>query len=369
MKFFLVCCCMLSILGFTQVEEVKNTDQPERGKWRFSPHINWKIDAAGEYILSDVRSIKIDEKGNIYILDEKPNHVHVVDHSGKHLFSFAKRGEGPGELKHPYELFLLEDYVVVPDLNKIHYFSRLGEYKKSLQTTEMFMAYLMLNEDEIVAFPFSSLEKDQRDVQLYNLKTKKKRQLFKIPKFQALRYSKGGSRLILRMPFVVAEDLMITGNSGCIYYGYSKSYDIKKINSSGKMIKSFSIQGREREKISKADKLKILDRILEMHRNVSKNVLNKMADQIPDKLPFFHHLYTDDAGLIYVMTARIKESNRRDVDIFSKQGKYLYRGNIILENGFNILRLALRNKIMVVMVEGPDGERLLVKYTLVLPRA
>lgn len=367
MKCWIVICCLFLFSGFTQPKEVKNPDQPEKGDWSFSPQKQWETDIAGKDILVEIRDIQISGHGHIYVLDGKLNKVHVFDPEGKYLYSYAKRGEGPGEIKDAFALFFVDNFVIIPDINKIHYFSINGKYIKSIPAPAMFVPYLFLDEYRVLAVPFSSFRKEKREVWLYNLKTKDQRELFKIPKVRALRWSGEQGRLMLRMPFEVAEELIVFKNGEEIWYGYNDAYKIQQLNLDKKDRNSFSIDSRKREKIAKKEKMQMFEKVLENQREIPKNILNTMADQIPDEMPFFHHLFSDKTGLIYVVTATAKYPNRRKVDIFSSQGRYLYRGLIDLEPGCSIIRMIMKGKDLVVFIEDSEGERKLVKYTLDIP--
>ena len=356
-------------LFFITIEsiEVKNSDLPKNGEWSFSPQKQWETDSAGDDILAEVSEIRMDEKGKLFVLDSRLNKVHVFDPDGKYLFSFGKRGEGPGEIKAAWGLFLINNRVVIPDTSKVHYFSRDGKYVQSIPTPGMFISYLFLDEQRVLAVPFSSLRKEQREVLLYNLKTKDQKLLFRIPKVKALQWSGGGSRLMLRMPFEVAEDLLMVNFSGQVWYGYNDSYKIQQLDFNKKDVNCFSISNRKRETISKTVKLKMFEKVIEIQREIPKNILNKMADQIPDQMPYFHHLFSDKNGLIYVLTATGQHPHRRNVDIFSPQGRYLYRGVINLESDCAIIRLIMNDKNLAAFVEDSEGERKLVKYTIKIP--
>jgi hypothetical protein len=173
--------------------------------------------------------------------------------------------------------------------------------------------------------------------------------------------------MMLRMPFEVLEELLVLQGSNTIWYGFNDIYEIKRLDLSEKEPMTFFLKEREREKLSHKSKKKIFDKVLENYRQVPKNVLNTMVDQIPDEMPFFHHLASDKNGLIYVLTATGQYPHRRKVDIFSPQGEYLYRGLINLESECTIVRLAMYNEDLVVFVEDSEGERKMVKYTINIP--
>jgi len=367
MKYRILLLTFLVSFGFLFSQHIINPDTPEKGEWSFSPRKAWETFQADTDILVSINAIRIDRQGNIFILNSKLNRVHVFNAQGKHLYSFGKKGEGPGEIKQAWGLFVLENRVIIPDMNKIHYFSKNGEYLKSLPTPAMSLSYLFPDEHRVIAIPFSSFQKEQREVILYDLKKKSKKLLFRVPKVKALRYSGESIRLMLRMPFAAAEELLMVKRSGEIWYGYNNAYRIQRLDLNQKGSMSFSIKGRKQKEIPRENKRVLFERVMESNRQIPKNVLDTMSEQIPDQMPCFHYLFTDLRGRFFVLTASSVKPNSRDVDIFSSEGKYLYRGNIRVDPEYAILQLALREENLVVFVEDPDGERMLVKYALNIP--
>lgn len=59
-----------------------------------------------DFVFSEIMSAQVDEEGNIYVLDSKEACVKVFDKDGKHLRTFGKRGQGPGELQFPTRMHL-----------------------------------------------------------------------------------------------------------------------------------------------------------------------------------------------------------------------------------------------------------------------
>jgi len=56
-------------------------------------------DEVGDFIFSEIRTIEVDDEGNIYVADSKEVCVKVFDKNGKHIRTFGKKGQGPGEIQ------------------------------------------------------------------------------------------------------------------------------------------------------------------------------------------------------------------------------------------------------------------------------
>ena len=88
----------------------------------------------GDYIFSRIRSLTVDEAGNIYVLDSKENHVLAFDGTGKYLRTIGRAGQGPGELRLPLTLGYTSDDVIVIENQRssLVYYSTEGEYIKNI---------------------------------------------------------------------------------------------------------------------------------------------------------------------------------------------------------------------------------------------
>ena len=63
-----------------------------------------------------------------FVLDARNSEVHRFDQRGRHLHSFARRGDGPGELRRPRALAIHGDTVVVATPGRLHFYDTDGEH-------------------------------------------------------------------------------------------------------------------------------------------------------------------------------------------------------------------------------------------------
>jgi hypothetical protein len=56
------------------------------------------LEGAGAEVFGRIGGIAVDESGRLFVLDNHASEVRVFDESGRHEFSFARPGSGPGEL-------------------------------------------------------------------------------------------------------------------------------------------------------------------------------------------------------------------------------------------------------------------------------
>lgn len=91
------------------------------------------------YIFSGLRSVQVDDQENIYVLDWKDIKIKVFDNEGKHLRTFGKKGQGPGELQSPSGMDLTQGgrLAILDRGNKrIAFYSLTGEFQKEISTAK-----------------------------------------------------------------------------------------------------------------------------------------------------------------------------------------------------------------------------------------
>jgi hypothetical protein len=86
-------------------------------------------DEIAELGISDVESMEVDSEKCIYFLAGRASDsiIYMFDSFGKHVTSFGKRGQGPGEITNPSFFCITEnDDIVITDYakRKIVFFSR-----------------------------------------------------------------------------------------------------------------------------------------------------------------------------------------------------------------------------------------------------
>lgn len=76
---------------------------------------------------------------------------------GKFIKKFGRKGEGPGEILGQRASFLLKDMIIICDGQKIHYFTKKGDYINSIKNNYyMQTPVVFLNENEFISAPYST---------------------------------------------------------------------------------------------------------------------------------------------------------------------------------------------------------------------
>ncbi len=121
-----------------------------------------------------------------------------------------------------------------------------------------------------------------------------------------------------------------------LVYGHSYEFKLYFFDTHGKLI--LKIEKEEKKlPISKEEKDKILSAFKDIPPESKKHI------GFAPYRPFFDSIFTDDMGRIYVrrMKSVLDESENNNFDIFSEDGKYLYRTALSFTLELNLSRLYL----------------------------
>ena len=97
-------------------------------------------------------------------------------------------------------------------------------------------------------------------------------------------------------------------------------------------------------------------------------MMDQMIKGMPDVATFFSRIFIGKNGLIYIFVSDLENEDGQGVDIFSPEGKYLYHGEIKVEEGSKIRSpIAFYKNSIYMFVEDEEGESSLIKYKIDLP--
>jgi len=96
--------------GMGDVTYVRNSDDPRDGTSDVGLEELWRVgDEGSGFLFGMISQVREDAEGNIYVMDAQLSDVHVFSPGGEHLRTLFREGEGPGEIRGPRDLVLLDD--------------------------------------------------------------------------------------------------------------------------------------------------------------------------------------------------------------------------------------------------------------------
>jgi hypothetical protein len=299
------------------------------------------------------------------------NKTHFIfDKNGKFLKSFAPRGEGPGEIimMDDEEFFIINDKVIIADYGKINYYKKNGEYIKSASNSiRKRLPHFFLNEEAFIYAPiFKSQMPDRKgNIGKFNLKTGRDKILFQFSLSETEKLDNKPQLII----FPLTPTMVIGYCNERIYYGMSDSYRVNIADLKGNALGSFTLK-REKGKVSDEFIIKFLTQMGE-----PADLAKEWAKSLPRELTFFSHI-EEHNNLIYIFKTQWGPGARENqqIDIFSLEGKYLYRAFIKPERDSTISiqhrkSIIIKKDFLYLAFQDKEGENRIAKYAVRLPSA
>lgn len=380
---------LISILFFIFVTafsflpgQVVNPDKPLNGEWDFKLKKVWEVEKAGDEVFARLSGLLVSENpkdpkaSRLYIRDTQKNKTHIFTTGGKYLSSFAPKGEGPGEVRIHMNVYLAGDGLVIADFDRLHFFNSDGTFIKSV--SNIFLRrrpVFFMNRDEFIASPVNVFQRPDRKgiIRRVNLQTGKDTVITEFRVFEGgdLR-GRRGERRPARLVVVIGLSPLMTvarGSDNRLYYGISNEYKIHVTNLEGKALSRFSVK-RKNENLTRKQKKELFAGI----RNMEEDAREQLVNNFPDEPTYFYHI-EEIEGLVYVLVpdplSRFPgHQNPKQVDIFSLEGKYLYKAHLEFDNDrkpFSTRSLLLRKGALYVALEDEEGDITLTRYHISLP--
>jgi hypothetical protein len=296
--------------------------------------------SSDDYLFSSIRAIAVDDAGNIYVLDRKDNHILVFDNTGKHLRTFGRAGQGPGEFTLPLTMGLTNrNEIVIEDYrNRLAYYSTEGEHIRDLPIAKTRVARVKVDSrGNILGIVIKRDEEDSRyEVQKFD------------PEMNLI-------HTLDSTPTPSADNQGFNPFRGSIYYAYDKDdrvitgisdrYEIKIYDTTGNLIKKIR---REYDPV-------------EITEEEKKEATESMPPDLKLVMPKYHSAYqwlmTDDEGRIFVMTQeRIPGERGYYHDVFDTEGRYLAK------IPFKFRPFLIKNKNYYTVQEDEDGYHVVKRY-------
>ncbi len=270
-----------------------------------------------EDMFAELTSVDVDSDGNIYILDRKEKKVKIFDSAGNFVKKFGKDGQGPGEMNVPITIQVTPDgELVVSDVlnQRLMYFTLEGEFLREMSTAakaqgltlplfdsqgDMIGQQIVLSEDKIM-----------REVRKYDSELNT---LFTVTSIDNTNLIQGKIN-----PFQVVIFYQL-GKDNTIYYSNPETYEIKVLNSEGKLVRRI-IKDYEPVKVTEEDKEDFFERIPEVAGPVKDRI------EFPKVFPPYVNFTLDEEWRLFVRTyEKGKEVKEFFFDVFDAEGRYISR--------------------------------------------
>lgn len=307
---------------------INNPREPLYGEIKFELEEDLSIGREDDdnYMFYGVGDIEVDSKENIYVADKRNYRIQKFDINGNYIQTIGRQGQGPGEFDLPTIIRIDEttgDIYVKDQVFGIEIFDKKGNHVKGIKTKKSFSDF-RLDEDGNIIGVFRTLSESSRTNSIckVNLEGKIVETYAEFPYNRFMqRHAAGG---VISAITGWEKDVLITKiNNKTFVYGYSGKYDLSVIDKNGQLLYKIKKDEPARKfPAKKRDKLKKIN--------------------LGEYQPFYYLIFTDSEGRIYVQINKTwleEDVTEKEVDIFSKDGYYLYKTTLpkhtyVIKNGY-----------------------------------
>lgn len=294
-----------------------------------------------KYIFSEIISIAVDDNGRIYILDRKEVNVKIFDKEGIYLKTIGKKGQGPGEMTYPYQIFITaRGEIMVNDSPSysLLFFSKEGEFIRSISTKKTVLLEPII--DSKLSFIGLRWERNIKDSFLEVNKFDSNLNFqFKIGQCDAPNYTSFN-------PFWIKLQFAITKNDQIIF-GCPRDYTIQIFSPDGILLRKIKKE-YEQTKIES-------DEIEEE----TKKADPRLKLIFPTSYSAYGHLTVDEKERIIVQTWE-RKSNEMGYfyDVFDLDGKYIAKIHL------KVKPLIWKNNKLYTIESDEDGYHEVKRYRI-----
>lgn len=297
----------------------------------------------GEPLFFAIRTFKVDEAENIYVLDNKAHKIKVFDKAGQLIRSFGEKGEGPGELERPTNMELYpENQIIVFNFGgrKLTLFSRDGDFIKDLPFEKLGRIFRMRVDSQGKIYGYSITR--EKDVQKTIIKKYDSNLNFIsdiVTIEEKIDYTTVEAEPALLYFHVINDNLV---------WGHAVEYVLHVVDPDGNEIQRIS-RDYDPVKYTQEDKEKAKEEFGDM---LPENIKIKF----PDTYPPFVWFYPSIDGGIVVRTNEKTANEAYYCDFFNSEGKY------IAKIPFKFLPRAFKNGKVYFAEEDEEGYQLIKRY-------
>lgn len=358
---------------------IVNKDQPVYGDWNFKPQEKWSLKKLDHYPLGPSGNLHVDKDGFLYLLNRGLAKIFVLDAGGTLQYSFGEHGDGPN-FEYPLDLYVTSNRIHVLDMGKtgdlIKTYDKKGHYLGTTKILPGISPRIFVDDDRYIAVRSGPdiLNRPEKELLgLFSLQSEQSSVITKFPRENKLILTAKlpmGRYILLEDDIHIFSRMIVHYDSGRIYLGRNDRYVIKRVDMNGKEDLSFSIQGRSGKSLPTDYAVRLAGRTrVGRDKEMSPEMKEKFIEGFPPRQTVFTQIATDEQGLIYIFVPDISFPEKQQIDIFSPDGKYLYRSVFKLPEGFHLAKpLVMKDDRLFALIKDNQEQSRLVKYRIQTPQ-
>jgi outer membrane protein assembly factor BamB len=326
--------------------------------------IDSELDEMAEVGLTDIGVyFAVDSKGNIFLnnYENKESMIFKFDNAGSFIRSFARKGQGPGELqgRNFTSLYLAiteKGNIAVSDFgNKLIIFNNEGDYIKEFKLdSETIFSTPLSNGNYFSYIRAMSATGDYINDNPLVLQNSDFEEI-KVLDRQKIPNPIVGKRL--KASYHILSSSV---SKGKIFTGFQeRGYEIYVYDFEGQLKQKIKKEYKP-VPVSETFKKKFME---PFERPLFKDIRNKIY--FPDSMPAFHSLYSDDEGRLFVKTYEKGENPGEYLyDIFNADGIFIYRISLNVLHDESGVYALVKNGKLYCLTEKESGYKEIVIYSI-----
>jgi len=336
-------------------------------EWAFQTQKIWEINQVGEDSLLRPAEPRVADDGNLYFHDFGRHLSYILDADGKLVNTFAGRGTGEGEVQFYINCFTAGDYVVICDMDKLHFFTGQGQFVKAVPNN-LFVSFPLAFKDEneywVAPGALGDAPGSLAVVTYVNLTTGEEKAVHEFARTDAESKPTGGALVIGLTPQI---KMAYDPQTDRAYFGKNSDTLIYRLAGDGGVTDSFSFSGVQYP-VSDTDKQNHFAKF-----DIPEEAMTSIVKSLPDRMTYYNRIQVIN-GLIYLIGTRKigDDQTAQDVNIYSPDGRHLYFGRIEVEDGWHLAspdNLQLADGFIYAVQENDEGNKKIVKYQIALPKS
>jgi len=302
-----------------------------------------------DFIFSAIRTIEVDDEENIYVVDTKEVCIKVFDKSGKHIRTFGKKGQGPGEIQFPTRIHLFagkEIMIYDSSNNRLSYYSLDRKCLREISAGKhRFTRAIPDSKGNIIGQVVIFGDRFAYGIKKFDP------ELNLIVEIATIELERISNVLNMVSP-VISVRLMKNDHFA---WGNSPKYEIFIVNPEGKTIRKI-VKDYTPVKITEADK-----------EEMKKDAFGDRGVPPGFKLEFsknyhpFFYFVCDDEDRIYVQTYEKNKKGDIYFDVFDAEGRYIVRFSLPDGEYPNVIK---KSKMYTYIRESEEGFPIVKRYDM-----
>lgn len=287
-----------------------------------------------------IRHIAVGDNDEIYILDNRENHVKCFDENGSYIRTIGRKGKGPGEFDTPAFIYFRGGELMVSEFERATFFSPEGELLRIVPTSKERVLRAQCDSRGNIAGLIILFDPKKTSflLKLYDPSFSLLKELHKIEEER-----RTGVIELFSPIFYLAFD---PGDNLAFSYP-EKDYELLIYNSQGELFKKIR---RDYDPVAVTEEEK---------EEASEDLSDRFRLECPQHHPPFYRFLFDEKGFIFIQTLEKGDGENVYIhDIFSPEGRFLARMPI------KRVPVIFKSGKMYSLEEDEDGYTVVKRYAV-----